>query len=61
MPQLEVGHRDRLRGITRALARDLVGVTLAGAPYHGPGIAACLRSGSDAADRAIADHRERAA
>jgi protoporphyrinogen/coproporphyrinogen III oxidase len=44
MPQLEVGHRERLETITAALARDLPGVALAGAPYHGPGLASCLRS-----------------
>jgi protoporphyrinogen/coproporphyrinogen III oxidase len=52
MPQLEVGHLDRLAAIEEALARDLPGVVLAGAPYHGPGLAACLRSASAAAGSA---------
>jgi protoporphyrinogen/coproporphyrinogen III oxidase len=59
MPQLEVGHRDRLAAVTTALARDVGPVAVAGAPYHGPGIAACLRSGSDAADQLLAVHRPR--
>jgi protoporphyrinogen/coproporphyrinogen III oxidase len=48
MPQLEVGHLQRLDTITAALAHDLPGVTLAGAPYHGPGLASCLRSAASA-------------
>jgi protoporphyrinogen/coproporphyrinogen III oxidase len=53
MPQLEVGHRGRLAAIRTALRRDLPGVRLAGAPYDGPGIAACLRSGTEAADQLL--------
>ncbi len=59
MPQLEVGHRERLAGITAALRRDLPGVTLAGAPYHGPGLAACVRSGTEAAGHLIDRTTER--
>ncbi len=44
MPQLEVGHRARLATIRSALTRDLPGVVVAGAPYHGPGLSSCLRS-----------------
>jgi protoporphyrinogen/coproporphyrinogen III oxidase len=44
MPQLEVGHHLRLAAISAALSRDLPGVTVAGAPYHGPGLSSCLRS-----------------
>jgi protoporphyrinogen/coproporphyrinogen III oxidase len=51
MPQLEVGHRERLDAARAALARDLPGVVLAGAAYDGPGIAGCLRSGAAAADQ----------
>jgi protoporphyrinogen/coproporphyrinogen III oxidase len=51
MPQLEVGHLERLGAIQAALARDLPGVVLAGAPYHGPGLAACLRSAAAGAAR----------
>lgn len=49
MPQLEVGHRVRLATIRSALVRDLPGVVVAGAPYHGPGLSSCLRSAADAA------------
>jgi protoporphyrinogen/coproporphyrinogen III oxidase len=51
MPQLEVGHHQRLAATSAALARDLPGVVLAGAPYHGPGLSACLRSATLAVDR----------
>jgi protoporphyrinogen/coproporphyrinogen III oxidase len=49
MPQLEVGHHQRLAATTAALSRDLPGVVLAGAPYHGPGLSSCLRSAATAA------------
>lgn len=57
MPQLEVGHLERLERATGALRRDLPGVVLAGAPYHGPGLSACIRSGARAGSRVI-DHLE---
>jgi protoporphyrinogen/coproporphyrinogen III oxidase len=59
LPQLEVGHLDRLAAIRAALERDLPGVELAGAPYEGPGLAACLRSGVRAADRLLDRELER--
>lgn len=49
MPQLEVGHADRVAEVTRALAADLPGVALAGSAYLGPGLSACLRSAEQAA------------
>ena len=58
MPQLEVGHAGRLAAATTALARDLPGVVLAGAPYVGPGLGACLRSANVAVDRFIPTHQE---
>ena len=51
MPQLEVGHAGRLAAATSALQRDLPGVVLAGAPYVGPGLGACLRSATAAVER----------
>jgi protoporphyrinogen/coproporphyrinogen III oxidase len=48
MPQLEVGHLDRVAAIHAALRSDLPGVVVAGAPYHGPGLSSCLRSASTA-------------
>ncbi len=50
LPQLEVGHLDRMATIRRGL-EHLPGVTLAGAAYGGLGIAACVSSGVDAATR----------
>ena len=55
MPQLEVGHHDRMERIRGALARDLPGATVAGAAYAGPGLSACLRS-ADGAAAQIFDH-----
>jgi protoporphyrinogen/coproporphyrinogen III oxidase len=49
LPQLEVGHHERLATVSAALARDLPGVVLAGAPYHGPGLGSCVRSAEAAA------------
>ncbi len=59
MPQLEVGHAGRLATAERALAQDLPNVALAGAPYHGPGIAACLRSAAAAAAAVVPTTQER--
>ena len=52
MPQYTVGHRERVAGIAEAAAR-LPGLELAGAIYLGLGIPDCVRSGIDAADRAL--------
>lgn len=53
MAQLEVGHRGRVDAASRFL--DERGrVVLAGAPYDGVGIAACVRSGTEAARRLLA-------
>lgn len=51
MPQLEVGHRDRVAAVAAALDQDLPGVVVAGAPYHGPGLSSCVRSAALAAER----------
>lgn len=48
MPQLEVGHLDRVASVREDLRR-YPGLTLAGASYDGLGIAACVRSGERAA------------
>lgn len=50
LPQLEVGHLERIATIRRDL-QHLPGVVLAGAAYEGLGIAACVASGSSAAER----------
>lgn len=48
IPQLEVGHLDRVASARQDLSR-FPGLTLAGASYDGLGIAACVRSGERAA------------
>jgi protoporphyrinogen/coproporphyrinogen III oxidase len=60
LPQLEVGHVERIEEASVALRRDLPGVVLAGAPYHGPGVAACLRSAATAAQQILDHDQERA-
>jgi oxygen-dependent protoporphyrinogen oxidase len=57
LPQYRPGHTDRVAAARLALAAANPGpgnrVALAGAGYDGVGIAACVRSGSAAADRII--------
>lgn len=48
LAQLEIGHLERLGTIRAGLDR-FPGIVLAGAPYEGIGIAACIRSGQHAA------------
>jgi oxygen-dependent protoporphyrinogen oxidase len=50
IPQYRVGHLERVDRIEAALPPQ---IALAGGSYHGPGVAACLRSGQAAAERAI--------
>ena len=50
MPQYETGHQARVVEIESALA-SWPGIILAGAPYHGVGIASCIQSGAVAAAR----------
>jgi oxygen-dependent protoporphyrinogen oxidase len=52
MPQYEVGHGDRLRRITARLDA-WPGLALAGNAYRGVGIPHCIRSGQEAAARAL--------
>jgi oxygen-dependent protoporphyrinogen oxidase len=52
MPQYHVGHLARVESIDRATAR-LPGLELAGGAYRGVGIADCVRSGEEAAVRAL--------
>ncbi len=50
IPQYETGHQVRVVEIESALA-SWPGMILAGAPYHGVGIASCIQSGAMAAAR----------
>lgn len=52
MPQYHVGHLDRVAHI-EARAAKLPGLQLAGSAYHGVGIPHCIRSGQQAAERAV--------
>ena len=52
MAQYGVGHLDRLQRI-ETLLQQLPGLTLAGNGYRGIGVPDCVRSGSDAANKAL--------
>jgi oxygen-dependent protoporphyrinogen oxidase len=53
LPQYAVGHLDRVRRIRAAVAQH-PGLAVAGAAYDGVGVPACIRSGQQAARRALA-------
>ena len=50
IPQYTVGHLERVDRIEAALPAQ---IAVAGAPYRGAGVAACVRSGQAAADRLL--------
>lgn len=52
MPQYHVGHRERLRRIEAQLS-SFRALALAGSAYHGVGIADCIHSGEEAAERLL--------
>jgi oxygen-dependent protoporphyrinogen oxidase len=52
--QYTVGHLDRVDRIEAALARDCPGVAVAGSPYRGLGLPACIRQGREAARQLLA-------
>jgi oxygen-dependent protoporphyrinogen oxidase len=52
MAQYGVGHLERLQRI-EDLLQQLPGLTLAGNGYRGIGVPDCVRSGSEAANRAL--------
>ena len=54
IPQLEVGHVELVSKIRQDLA-FFKGIHIAGSSYDGLGIAACLRSGSNAAEACLSD------
>jgi oxygen-dependent protoporphyrinogen oxidase len=56
MPQYHLGHLDRVAEIER-VAAELPGLELAGNAYRGVGIPFCIRSGEQAAERAVAGVR----
>ena len=54
-PQYEPGHLARVDRIDALLAAAAPGVAVAGAPYRGVGIPACVRQGRDAANRLLGE------
>ncbi len=52
--QYTVGHLDRVDRIEAALGRDCPGVVVAGSPYRGLGLPACIRQGREAARHLLA-------
>jgi protoporphyrinogen/coproporphyrinogen III oxidase len=52
MPQYHVGHEARIRRITNSLS-EFSTLALAGSAYHGVGIADCVRTGEQAAEKVV--------
>ena len=52
LPQYDVGHRDRVARVQRAVA-EVSGLAVAGATYQGVGVPACIASGQAAADAVL--------
>jgi len=52
MPQYHVGHQERIQKIETALSK-FPSLALAGSAYHGVGISDCVRTGEEAAERAL--------
>jgi oxygen-dependent protoporphyrinogen oxidase len=57
MPQYLVGHLDRVAAIESRLARH-PGLAVAGSAFRGVGIADCIHTGEDAAEKLIRELRE---
>ena len=53
MPQYEVGHLERLKQIKEKMDKQLPGIYLAGASYHGIGMPDCINQGIDAMNQVI--------
>lgn len=53
MPQYPVGHQERIRRVKTHVSK-LPGLALAGNAYHGVGMADCIHSGEEAAERLLA-------
>ena len=57
MPQYHVGHESRIRRIEAQLAK-FPALALAGSAYRGVGIADCVRTGEDAAEKVVNQFRD---
>ncbi len=51
-PQYELGHGDRINVIRQQAALEMPGMFLAGSPFQGIGLSACIRDGIDQARKA---------
>jgi oxygen-dependent protoporphyrinogen oxidase len=58
MAQYRLGHGDRVERIKRVIT-GLSGLALAGNAYGGIGVPDCVRSGTDAAEKVLADLADR--
>jgi oxygen-dependent protoporphyrinogen oxidase len=52
-PQFVSGHQERIKRLEQALKEQSLGLLLAGAPYHGLGLASCMKDGAQVAERAL--------
>ncbi len=52
-PQYVVGHQSRIKRLEQVLAERTPGLLVAGAPYHGLGIASCMKDGTQVAERVL--------
>jgi oxygen-dependent protoporphyrinogen oxidase len=57
-PQYVVGHQARIKGMETTLSEQAPGLLLAGAPYHGLGLASCLKDGVQVAERVLGSLQE---
>ncbi|QFK70496.1 protoporphyrinogen oxidase [Pradoshia sp. D12] len=59
MPQYEVGHLDRLKMIKERMDKELPGIYLAGASYHGIGMPDCIDQGIAAMNQVLTFIKEK--
>jgi len=57
MPQYHIGHESRIRRIEAELAKFPT-LALAGSAYRGVGIADCVRTGEEAAEKVVNQFRD---
>ncbi|MAT01925.1 MAG: protoporphyrinogen oxidase, partial [Acidimicrobiaceae bacterium] len=51
-PQYELGHGEKVNAIRQQVASEMPGMFLAGSPFKGIGLSACIRDGIDQARKA---------
>jgi oxygen-dependent protoporphyrinogen oxidase len=52
-PQFVSGHQERIKHLELTLKEQSPGLLLAGAPYHGLGLASCMKDGTQVAEHAL--------